>query len=552
MTIPPMILTSGGRMILSGGRVLSGAAGETVTEPTTAITLDDVKSAHLLADPVAQRRAGSWNDSDAGCRDIPVLFTFAGGAPANPQARVVAADGGAVIKDWTTLTGVTVAGSSALGYLDDVPAGQDYNLQVRDGNNTSLFSNGSRRWGVGVVFAFFGQSNQVGTLVGDFGEIVPGKEQNEYGYYNAGLVGGAIFDNAGWHSPSNGSNGPSGSFNSGNTATGNIIKFLRIVEDRLKAKYGRPIPVGIIPWAFGSQTIESFTAPAGTHYANLFAGSGVSGTTIGLASPRNIYAGDFEGAFWHQGEANQTDSATTYLTKLTALRQGLLNYVAPFGRDSSTMFFGAAVVGNYAPSACPSIENIRTAVLNSGWTSWTTIDLTRTDTLHFGGKPEQKRSMMRCIQSALKWLGCATFSGRGPRITTTAVTHSGGTAVLSVAHETGSPATALVTATGAAAVTGFYGSNDNFATEPFAIPATLSGNQIILDVAGRTLPLHVKYLGGRIGSTAVDGNGYTASCNPNISNAVYDNVSYPTGVTGTDVEARGLPLLPTPDSIEVT
>lgn len=524
--------------------MLSSSVAEGQSSPTT-MALVDMQTSKAGVRPIVQRKAGTT------AADVPVLFTYTGAAPSRPEARVVRYAGGAVVRDWAPLTSLSASGGSGAGRLAGVPQGIDYLLQLRDGlqpENSATRSDGVVPWGVGVVFLFQGQSNMISTLTGRYLDTVPGSSpaRDEYAYFNAGLINGAVFDSAGWHAPSNGSNGPSGSTP---TATGNVIAFMRIVAARVQALYGYPVPVGIIPHAYNATGIGAFQ-PGGNYYNELFGRSGATVGAIGLASPGNVYAGDFEGVMYHQGEANVADTTAVYSDKLRVLYEGYLAYVAQFGRTANHLLFGPAVIGTMSSTNIESIRNayahFESYAKGRGWNrvqvGWMTTDLALTDGLHFGGAAEQRRSMRRAIQTVLKYMGAATFSGRGPQLSPVAA-RAGDVVTLSVVHEGGS---ALATAN-AGAPAGFYvNAAADFSGADITPAVTLAnGNtQIQLTMPGGTAyPVYVKYLGARIGTIT--------SAQPDISNPVYDNVQYPTGATSTDVEALGLPLLPTFAAIRV-
>ena len=114
---------------------------------------------------------------------------------------------------------------------------------------------------------------------------------------------------------------------------------------------------------------------------------------------------------------------------------------------------------------------------------------------------------------------------------------------------------ALAPAAPGQAITGWYANTAaDFTGTDLGITVSLAagGTKVAVTFpAGTPFPAYVKHLGGRIGSTAVDANGFTASCNPDIRNLLYDTAPYPTGATGTDVEALGLPLRPSAGAVVV-
>ena len=312
--------------------------------------------------------------------------------------------------------------------------------------------------------------------------------------------------------------------------------------------------------------------PGGYHYTDLFANPG-------LASPRNVVCGDFEAVIWHQGEADTGVSTASYMSSLSTLMRAYLAWVAQFGRTPADFAFFPAVLGNYDVGVCAAIENLRIAVEQfcaqaragtlSGQTEpwpnvsvgWACLDLLRApgdvdnasagtrDPYHFSTGPVARRSLRRAVQTVLKWLGCSSFDGAGPSLTRS-YTRSGLVATFDVTIPSG---TAL-TKPGTGGITGFYANTAaDFSGADIVVSAALAtGNKIAVTfAAGTTFPAYLKYQGGLIGSTAVDANGFTASCYPDARNPVYDTATYPSTATGTDVEARGLPLRPTVGALTI-
>lgn len=546
-----------GRFVLAGGRFLfassvaqSGALpGGGTPQPgsPTTMALIDFYSTHQYARPVVQRRAGTEYGN------VPVLFNYTGTAPGNPQARVVNAVGGAVVKDWTTLTDINVTGTSGVGTLPAVPQGGYYLLELRDGHNpatSATNSAGTKQWGVGVCFLGVGQSNWIGTLdTGSYLDIVPGSSpsQHEYDYWFGGKSGGTQFGTSGFIQPggSDGSDVP--------TLSRGTMSTMRIVSARLSAKYGKLIPVAFIPWGFGSKSIGELS-PDGSFSTALFNGAGTTSGSIGLKSPGNIYAGDFEGLVWHQGEGDSGNSRAVYLQALKDLYNNLLARVAPFGRTAQHLFFLPAILGKYT-AGTSGIEGKRGSVLDleayaiaNNWpkvrAGWNCIDLdpsfpgtdensgsTNADGLHFrdivGGPKFRKWSCGRMQQAILWALECSTATGAGPRIAS--ITRSGDVLTATITHDGG---TSLTTRTGGA-ITGW--TVNGGAISPTV--AIASANTVTLTLpGGTTYPVTVQCGGGMT---------------PDVSNPIVDNFAYPEGATGTDLITNGRPIVPTPDPITV-
>lgn len=558
-------ITSDGKFILAGATSFrtvdqnaSEGGGGTPSLATTMV-LDDFKTSHSSSYPVVQRKAGTLFGN------VPVLFSFTGTAPSNPQARVIRSDNSNIVKDWTTLENISVVGTTALGTLSNVPQGCYYYLQIRDGsqpNNSATISNGTVKWGVGVNILALGQSNMVSTLdAGNYADIVPGSSpsRNESDYLIQGYSTGAYFSSSGWVT--------SGGTLGGNARAigGGSLSLLRIVAKALENKYGYKVPVGFVPYAWNNHSIDQFlptTTGTATRWDQLFDGAGTTGGTIGFKSPKNYYAGDFEVVVYHQGEADSgTKSRAVFLERLKSVYQNLLAYVAPYGRNATTLSFLPAVLGSYGgvvPTASQSfVENIRGAVLDldtyaraNNWprvrAGWNCIDLDASenaDGLHFldtGTYPYRKWSHRRMVQSILHQLDCTDYSGLGPRLSTT-TTRSGDVVTLTVNHEKG---TNLVARSGGAP-SGFLGNTSaDFSGTDITVTAAITGPSTIQVTfpSGTAYPVYLKYMGSK--------PGLATSIHPNVSNPVYDNVTYPAGATGTDI-FTGLPLVPTVDSIVI-
>lgn len=561
-------LTGGGRFRLSGsGRFILASDVSAGRSPAT-LTLVDIWTGYAGAQPILQR----FQEEAYG--NLPVMITYTGPDPTAVQARVVKAVGGAVVVDWTLLTSQWATGGVGAGMLNNIPLGDGYRLQVRDSlqpTNSATISNGATVWGVGCKTLFFGQSNMLNTLNTSYTSVAPVTgSPTEYAYWASHPVHGSVIDDAGTHGPTAGAYGAAGSINS---ALGNICAFMRIMADGLKAKYGYDVPVGIIPWAFSNQGIQTFQN-GGSHW-NLFTNSGTSASTrtIGFMSPKNYLMGDFEQAFYHQGEADNGQTAAWYQGQMQTLNNDILTHLSQFGRPAANFHFCPAVLGNYGVGNCPAIENIRNGVRAfEVWAAanarpksrigWTTIDLDTAANggagLHFYATSDQQKSMRRCIQTALFNAGASSlgpsgqpFSGRGPDLNTTP-TRAGNIVTFSVIHEGGN---ALTVAAPASPPTGFYVNtlSDFTGTDIAVTVALVNGNtQIQLTLPGGTVyPVYAKHMGGKVGSTVVDVSGHTASCNPDWTNMVRDNVSYPSHAVGTDVEALGLPLLPSYGAITI-
>ena len=558
----PVLTTAAGAPLLLAGAYLSVPA----RGGTSGLALVDMNTQWRNALPVVQRKAGTTS------ADVPVLYGFAGGPP-SVEARVVDANTGAEVRPWAALIDATVASATGAGLLPGVPQGRPYLLQLRD-LASGLEAHGAVAWGVGPVFAVMGQSNMAGSFAGDYTRPTAALGYAANDWFEGAQAGG-FFDTAGWHGTGLGSQRGPGSTSSVPLPSGRGAEFLYWTTKALRLATGRDVPVGLVPWAFNSHSIEQFL-PSGDKWQLLFNSAGAAQGPFGLSSPRNVYAGDLEGVLWHQGEANNGDSEAAYRGKLQQLCQALLDYVAPFGRGPGQLLFAPAVLGNYDPSVGSAMENIRAAAETfaiaaragalpgqaAPWpgcrVGWTTIDCWRGykgtgvlpagDPYHFATQEMIDRSFFRLLQTAIHWLDPAQPSGAGPALAGSA-TREGLVATLAVAFEAGAT---LAPRDASQPVTGFYANTAaDFSGAAVAVSAAGGGTVTLTFPAGTAFPVYVKHCGGRIGDTAADADGYTASCFPNVTNLLYDDTAYPSHASGADRMPFGLPLRPSVGAIAI-
>jgi len=519
------------------------------TSGTTSLALTEFYSTHQFARPVVQRSALSMSDSSGPWADVVFMFDYTGAAPGFPQVRVVNVAGGAAVKGWTTLTNVTASGGKGQG-VARIPQGGYYLHELRDGqqiDNAATTSKATKSWGVGIVMLAIGQSNMLRTLnAGSSFDPVPGASEHEFDYWYAGKANATLFGTAGYFQP-NSNGAPSGGSQSSSTG-GGTLSIMRIVADRLSAKYGQLVPVGFIPWAWDGKDIGELV-PDGVYSTPLFNGSGTAAGSIGMKSPPNFFGGDFEIVTWHQGESSNSRTRANYLQALKDLYTRLLAQVNPFGRTAQHLAFLPAVLGPYADVS--GAEGKRGAVFDldtyaraNNWpkvrAGWNCLDLNPLDPsgdgLHFGdfgaGREYATWSARRMTQAILWALGCSTFTGLGPRIGS--ITRSGNVLTAMVAHDGGS---ALALRDSGSPITGWIVRNAS-GTAVTATVAVASASTITLTLpGGTTYPITVQHGGGM---------------QPNVSNLIVDDIAYPQGCTGTDLIMNGRPLLPTPDPISVS
>jgi hypothetical protein len=549
-----MILTNNGKLISVGGRLLLAPAAEApAADLATSLLLVDFYVANANGVYMAQRKAGTENDPDGGHADIEVGFTYSGGVPL-VQARVVLKDAPTtVVKDWTPLTGQTAANGAGVGILQNVTAGGKYLLQIRDGNqpaNTATRSNGAVAWGVAVVDEMGGQSNMLSTMgAGVSTDIVQGTSQSEWNYIRSNALIANVFTVDGWGEP---------------TSSGLVGRFIymRMLAKALEAKHGKKIPVGLVLWAIDSQAIQTFLPDdPSTKPGNrvLFTNSGADIGACGFASPYRVWSGDVEALGFHQGEANNTNTAAVYKGYMVQYVDMQVGFFAAKGRTHQTLSFMPAVLGVFS-AGVRHVEYLRQGVLDfqqhaeaNGWVrmraGWTTLDCLGPpeNTLHFQGEDKHK-SVRRLVQSRLYRLDPvrARFDCSGPRLVGTA-TRSGDVVALPVAGGK------TLAAKNAGTITGWYANTaaDFSGTDLAVTNVTPIAGAVQITVAGAPSTFYVKHCGGLVGTQA--------SANSDITNLLYEPVEYPffddgSGgniFSGTDVRI-GLPLFPTPTPITVT
>lgn len=537
------LLGPGGRLLLVSAKPLSFEQARPADTQSVALTPFYLGSANT----VFNVSTNAASDDTAG--DVPFVFTYTGAAPqgAHVQGRVVDATGAAVPgADWTTLQNVVAndTDKTALGYLPNVRAGIGYKREIRiealGGTRTHADAAG---FNVGPGFLPWGQSNKVGTLDGniDSGALVAGSSISEYNRYLADKratffgMNGAYFGNG-------------STIGSYNVVLGGGLSMLRLLGDRLKAKFGRDVGLMMNPWARNSTAITQFVPAA------MLTQSGTAGGTIGFSSPAHAASGDYRVVAWHQGESDLNPTRAGRFANLKAFCEMHLAHVAKFGRPPSKLTFLFAMMGCANPS---HMEVLRGAVLDivaygktQGWDvriGWSCIDLdpraNAGDSLHFNGtdKTRSNRRLTQALQNVLDPVNNPR-GARGPALTG-AYSRSGDNVTLTVEHEGGA---ALAAKNSGAAITGWYANTAaDFAGTDLAVTGVtiLSATQVRVTVASAPATLYLKHCGGRAGTTQ--------SNLPNVDNLIFDDFVYPTGAHASE-QFTGLPLLPTPDPITVT
>lgn len=520
----PFLMTVGTGLPASGMTSLSAVPLAT-TNPLSAFTL--------------QRKAGTIYG------DVPFEFTFTGQLSPSVQGRVKDASG-AVSKDWTTLTHVTTVGNRVIGYVEGVKQGISLTREFRDAtqpNNTATNAADSKKFGIGIVWGKHGQSQMRNSYNYGFNDPTgAGDGEYDHSFTAAARARYSMYEYSGF---------------TGAASTGRLIT-ARLLAQRLEQFYGYPVPVCVVPIAVNSTDIADWNDVGG--FLDVFwKNSGTADGNFGFSSPKNTCpGGDFELISFAQGEGSAGYSRAAYLAAQEKLDQFCLSYLAQFGRDASTFTLLTSMLGVYGAGNVDSAETIRAAQLDLDTTGrpgarlgCSCIDLDpeidgNSDNLHFEnspGFPFQKWFLLRHVQSAYKALGLSTFDGVGPRIT--GWSRAGMVVTLTVDLNGGS---SLMVKNSGSAITGFYANTvaADFSGVDIPVTAAIVNNGTKIAVTypnGTTNFGGLKHMGGKIGTRQ--------SYHPNVSNMIYNDVSYPEGATGPDAIV-GTPLLPTPDAIVVT
>ena len=341
-----------------------------------------------------------------------------GGTPSGVQARAVPY-GTALASTayaWTTIAVNPVTTYS--GTLS-VPTGGWYEIQVRD-TAASVSAHGSNKWGVGIVLASIGQSN----------------EQDPYSMsllYPSGDARSVAYISGGWNRIGN----VADTFPAGTPYTiyggayttglasidGDALVYL---ANRLAAATGAP--VGILPYAVGGSTISTWVPGSGTNWATFAAAVTAAGS-------------DFEACIWLQGESDAGGDMAVYKTNLALVRAGLLSIT---GRASSALAMAVvplgpcttswtAVEGRFGAVRQAHLEYVSGAsgayILNSA------LDASLRDGQVHYTQASHDRKARRTAEWVLRAAAGTSDTMQGPTITS--ASRSGATITVTVAHHGG-------------------------------------------------------------------------------------------------------------------
>lgn len=471
---------------IHGGRIGPGAA--------SSITLTDITQ------PVLQRVGTSKTVN------VQVAYT---GSPTAIQVRAVDYDSGAPITAWTSTTGTPTGGTASVPLV--IPQGKNYRLQSRDSVNTALTSNGTMRFGVGIINLNCGQSNAYNSYnTADKYPTTDAKSTFEWDKANG------IFRRSG-HIPVP-DTFPKNSLyptnytsyvtpNSANKGDGPIF-WGNIVSDALG------VPVLNVLLAVSGSSIDQWmppTPPATNCWTN-------------VVNALAAIGGDAEHVTWHQGEQNALGmTKATYAGKLATLHA---NFMSAVGRTSSNFKMGimAVGVGPYNGSTPGQFGNIRAAHVEYGNSTAGAYLMSTahdgytgsSDTVHLE-KTSLSKIWRRAGKTTAYQYGVGT-SGAGPRIT--GATRSGTTVTVAIAHSGGSSLQDGAGGTGGA-LTGFQFFDAGAAGAEIAYTSAIVGNTIVLTLASAPVgALTMSFAMQDAPHGTPTSQGFTpASC-------VYDNATY--------------------------
>jgi hypothetical protein len=511
------IRLSGGKLRLRGGKPALVTAGAAQAQPpVTGPAATSLSLADVVDGTIMQRAAG------ATYKDVQVPFTYTGPA-ATVQARMVDASGAEIVP-WTTIA-TNPTGGAGSGVLR-VPQGKWGKLQIRDGNDNSIVSNGANEFAVGAIFLWSGQSNMVNTFTTADKYPTGSKNARAYDATNnrRGILGNRATSGA---MPS----APfilfgQGGYPSGPPWTNDVtnadapVYFANMLAQELG------VPVLIVLSAYGGQSIDTWVPTTGINWPKLAAAVAAVG-------------GDIEGMDWSQAEADTlTKTVAQMRAKWDGLQAQMLDLLAPFGRTKSNFKMGmislGACDGSYAKSGVMRANQTDYANTTAGWflASSAYDGNTPADHVHQDGPP-LSRVYRRAARSALAAVYGIGASGAGPKIDPANVKLNGSDIFANVIHAGG---TALADGAGGtgASVTSLEVKDSTGAVIPYVLQVTAAAQFKLSLTASFVAPLTVSNAYMDVPCGAASGNGL--SFDP--ARCLYDNLSYVNKTMG------GAPLQP--------
>lgn len=423
----------------------SGSLALALTGPKpkagTGVTLTDVEQQKVF------QRVGT-------SAQVPVTGTCSGN-PSIIQARAISIDTGLPVTSWTNVATNPVGGTFS-GSLT-VPQGGWYTMQVRDGIDHALQSNGSNKFGVGIVIGLIGQSNM--------NNFPQGVLNYPNGYHKVVEYEASTWRRIGNINDSYPPNTPFSTYgtftNVGQRGDGYVY-----LGNLIAAATG--VPVAFIERGVGGSDVASWMS--GQVNWNAF------------ASAVTDAGGGMEMALWLQGEsdANLMSTATMKL-RLADLHSQLKTLT---GRGNTDFHFGVISIGpgSFNGSSEGEFGNMRAAHVEFATSTAGAFyvgaahDTATTDGVHINGEGFSRLGR-RWAKAAIARLSGGS-AHCGPSISSTS--RSGATITVTCSHTGGS---ALMDGAGGngSSLTGFEVFDNG---TPVTISSTvISGNTVILTLA---------------------------------------------------------------------
>jgi hypothetical protein len=403
-----------------------------------------------------------------------------------------------------------VAAQTFAGSLN-VQQGGMYNWQARDKANPNITFAGTRKFGVGIICVYFGQSNTVNHFTTAFEYPSGAKTAIQFTggtYKRLGNIADSYPANTRWQGKVAG--GYPNVVNEGGSVADGPVYFANMVA----AEMG--IPVCLINSSNGGSPISYWL-------------SGQPGWT-NLAAAVNAAGGDAELAILYQAESDAHTSSAAYMQSSWSAVQS--QWYTLTGRSATTMKLGMVSLGpgNFNGSlegefGAMRVNQATYSRTTSGWFYAAGIHdgASDLDGRHINGESHAKlgRRIARSVLAAFS----QGVSGTGPRITgaaisgatiTVAVQHAGGTALKDGAGGTGT------------ALTGFTVKSNGVAV-PISSTSITSANTFTLTLSSTPAgPVTLEY-----GITDVPHGAYIS---PGMSfipaSCLYDNVTLPNTTVG--------------------
>ena len=332
-------------------------------------------------------------------KSVTVSGTYAG-VPTTIQARIVQDGTSTEVVTWTTIDAAP-AGNAFSGAIT-VPQGGWYNVQVRFSNDTGVTSNGTNKFGVGIIALCVGQSNMENWfVVGTHSAVSLAAKQS-----------GSVYG------------GSSGTWAAMSTTGNGANEFAA----QLIATYG--IPVGMLAYAVGGTVIAQWDQSTDAYPRNA------------IKAAQDV-GGAVEYILWAQGEGDGL-SGTAQSTYETGLTNCISNFRAQItnGSGETNLPFLLSILGRgtsigtdaQAAAIRAGQFNVAAAIADV-YVAATAFDLPLADAAHYTSAGYVTHGA-RFAQTVRYILGDSTYH-RGPYITNAKVvdsthidvtiTHRGGT-----------------------------------------------------------------------------------------------------------------------------